>query len=278
MGPAGARAGTGTDAGGRFRLTSNITTVLFDLGDTLWHFPKMPPVDVIRRETVGRIRKTLEGWGYEMDGDRFYLGRDIRFAVEEETSRAFHGDCIDPGYPDLCRRVAARHDIHLTPEQGADLWEAWNLGGAFLGRVLFPDVLDTLRWLRDREVRLGAVTNRGYSGPRFHEEMRDLGLDDLFEATVISCDVGYMKPHPRIFQYALERMQIAAEETGMVGDSLRADVEGAKCLGMTTIWCRPVTGEPVEETEDEPEAEGPIVPDYVIDAIGELRTLPIFQL
>ena len=256
-------------------MRPRITTVFFDLGDTLWHFPNMPPRELIRKETVRRIRELLATWGHHFEGERFYLGRDIRLAVEEETSRAFHGDCIDPNYPELCRRIAAEHDLALTPHQGGELWEAWNLGGEFLGRELFPDVLPTLQWLKDRGYRLGAVTNRGYSGPRFHEEMRYLGLTDLFETTVISCDVGYMKPHTRIFQYALERMRVDAEETVMVGDSLRADVEGAKALGMTGIWRRPVTGEPVETTEDEPEP-GAVEPDYTIDAIGELMDLPLF--
>ncbi|MDO8616093.1 MAG: HAD family hydrolase [Dehalococcoidia bacterium] len=256
-------------------MTDSITTVLFDLGDTLWHFPQMPPVETIRRETMRRIRETVERWSYDLDGERFYLGRDIRLAVEEETSRAFHGDCVDPGYPELCRRIAARHGLYLTPEQGAELWEAWNLGGPFLGRVLFPDVLDTLRWLRERDYRVGAVTNRGYSGPRFHDEMRDLGLADLFEVTVISCDIGYMKPHPRIFQYTLERLGIEAEQAVMVGDNLRADVEGAKTLGLLAVWRRPLLGDPVEATETGPEVSGPLAPDYTIDSIGELKGLSL---
>jgi HAD superfamily hydrolase (TIGR01662 family) len=257
-------------------MTSRISAVFFDLGDTLWHFPNMPPVDTIRKETVGRIRALLARWGHDFEGERFYMGRDIRLAVEEETSRSFHGDCVDPGYPELCRRIAARHGLQLSVEQGEELWEAWNLGGAFLGRELFPDVLATLEWLRERGFKLGAVTNRGYSGPRFHEEMRDLGLTDLFETTVISCDVGYMKPHPRIFHYALERMGVEAEESVMVGDSLRADVEGAKTLGMIAVWARPPAGEPVEATADEPEP-GPIAPDYAIERIADLKTLPIFS-
>ncbi len=253
-----------------------VRAVLFDLGDTLWHFPSMPPTQVIRSETVGRISRLLVGWGLEVTEERRFLGRDIRFAVEEETERAFHGDCVDPGYPDLCRRVASRHGLELTREQGGELWEAWNLGGVFLGRTLFPDSLETLRWLKSRGYRLGSVTNRGYGGPRFQREMRDLGLTELFEVVAVSCDVGYMKPHPRIFQYALDHMAIEPEQTVMVGDSLRADVEGAKTMGMLAVWRRPPAGEPVEDTADKPEVQGPPAPDYTIDTLSEMKRLPLF--
>lgn len=257
-------------------MSARITAVLFDLGDTLWHFPNMPPIDIVRNETVKRISRLLESWGEDPGGGRFYLGRDIRLAVEEETSRAFHGDCVDPNYPELCRRVAREHGLKLMPQQGEELWEAWNLGGQFLGRTLFPDSLDTLRWLKERGYRLGSVTNRGYSGPRFHEEMRELGLADLFEVVAISCDLGYMKPHPRIYEYTLEEMGLTPEETAMVGDSLRADVEGAKALGMMAIWRRPPLDEPVEASTDPPELDGGVQPDYTIDTVGQIRDLPPF--
>ncbi len=255
---------------------SEIEAIFFDLGDTLWHFPSMPPVEQIRGETMKRVSELVRRWGFEVTGERAYLARDIRFAVEEETSRAFHTDCIDPNYPEICRRVAARHGLDLTVEQGEELWEAWNLGGAYLGRRLYPDVLDTLRWLKDGGYRLGAITNRGYSGPRFHEELRDLGLADFFEVVAISCDVGYMKPHPRIFQYALDAMDVEPGAAVMVGDNLRADIEGAKTMGMVAVWRRPVAAEPVEATEDAPETSGPVRPDYIIDTIAELRELPLF--
>ena len=257
-------------------MTPRITAVLFDLGDTLWHFPKMPPFEVIRDETVRRVSRPLEGWGFQVTPERRFLGRDIRLAVEEETSRAFHGDCIDPGYPEMCRRVAARHGLELRPDQGEELWEAWNLGGLFLARTMFPDALETLHWLRERGYRLGSVTNRGYGGPRFQQEMRDLGLTELFEVVAVSCDVGYMKPHPRIFQYALDRMGLAPEETVMVGDNLRADIEGAKTMGMTAVWRRPPADEPVEETADKPETQGPLAPDFTVDTLGEMRGLSLF--
>lgn len=256
-----------------------ITAVFFDLGDTLWHFPSMPPRDVVRGQTMKQIAELVQGqWGHDMAaGERRMLGRDIRMAIEEETHRAFHGDGIDPDYPGICRRIARVHDIELTPEQGAELWEAWNLGGQFLGRELFPDVLDTLRELQRRGYRIAAVTNRGYSGPKFREEVRDLGLEELFEAMVVSCEVGYVKPHPRIYLAALEEMGISAAEAMMVGDSMRADVEGAKALGITAVWRRPLADEPVEPTEDEPGMKGTVPPDYAISQIAELLELTALQ-
>jgi putative hydrolase of the HAD superfamily len=256
---------------------SQITAVYFDLGDTLWHLPKMPPPAEVRGQTMRQVGGLIQGLGYEMTEGRRMLGRDIRLMVEEETRRAFHGDCVDPGYPEICRRVAKMHDIELTQEQAGELWEAWNLGGLFLGRELFPDVPATLAELARRGYRLGAITNRGYGGPKFWDEVREFGLHQAFEEIVVSCDVGYLKPHPRIYQYALERMRLEADECVMVGDSMRADVEGAKTLGMTAVWRRPPLDEPVEETTDEPEVTGPVAPDYTIREIAELLELPILR-
>jgi FMN phosphatase YigB (HAD superfamily) len=94
---------------------------------------------------------------------------------------------------------------------------------------------------------------------------------------VVSCDVGYLKPHPRIYQVALEELGIEGEEAAMVGDNLRADVEGAKTLGLTTVWRRPPLGEPVEAATDEPELTGPVAPDYAISQIGDLLRIPLLQ-
>jgi HAD superfamily hydrolase (TIGR01662 family) len=254
---------------------ARITTVFFDLGDTLWHYPNMPPPEVIRGETMGRITRLLAAWGYDMSGERNMIGRDIRLAVAAETERAFHGDCVDPDYPGICRRIAAEHGMQLTREQAEQLWETWNLGGVFLGVTLFPGARETLEWLRSRGYRIGSITNRGYSGPKFWEQLEHLQIAEYFEHVAVSCEVGYMKPHPRIFHYALEQMGVAAEESVMVGDSLRADVEGGKTVGMTTVWVRPKPGEPMEPATDEPEP-GPVAPDYVIDEIAELPGLPLF--
>ncbi|MEO8456399.1 MAG: HAD family hydrolase [Chloroflexota bacterium] len=257
---------------------SDIKAVFFDLGDTLWHLPKLPPPDVIRGETMRRVGGLIRSWGHDMAvGDRRMIGRDIRYAIEKATREAFHGDCIEPDYGVICQSIAANHSIELTPEQGAELWGTWNLGGLFLGRELFPDVTSTLAELSRRGFRLGAITNRGYGGPHFREEVEAFGLDKAFETMAVSCDIGFLKPDRRIYEHAFREMGVTGEESVMVGDNLRADVEGAKALGMTAVWRRPTLDEPVESTEDEPEMTGPVQPDYTIRNISELLELPILR-
>jgi HAD superfamily hydrolase (TIGR01549 family) len=257
-----------------------IKAVFFDLGDTLWHLPHLPPPNVIRGETMRRVGGLVKSWGYEMEvGDRRMIGRDIRFAIEKATREAFHGDCIEPDYGEICRQIGASHDMELTPEQAAALWDNWNLGGLFLGRELFPDVTSTLAELARRGYRLGAITNRGYAGSKFWDEVREFGLDRIFEVMSISCDLGYLKPHRAIYDHALRELGVSPEESVMVGDNMRADVEGSKALRMTAVWRRPMLDEPVEATEDEPEPEEPtpVRPDYTIRNIGELLELPILR-
>jgi len=254
-----------------------IKAVLFDLGDTLWHFPNMPPHIVIREETVRRINALLRTWGVEPDGGLLFLGRDIRMAVERQTAEAYRTDYVSPDYPDLCAEVAGSFGLRLSQEQTLELWDAWNLGGQFFGRTLFPDALETLRWLRERGFKLGAVTDRAFGGPRFMAELTEYGLDGFFGVVTISSDVGYLKPHPKIFQHALEALDVAPEETVMVGDSLRCDVAGAKGLGMVAVWKRPPLNEPTEVGADKAEVTGEVAPDYAIENLWELTGLPILN-
>jgi putative hydrolase of the HAD superfamily len=254
-----------------------VTAVLFDLGDTLWHFPSMPPHVLVREETVRRINALLRRWGIEPEGPLFFLGRDIRVAVERETEEAYRTDHVSPDYLDLCADIAGSFGLRLTEEQTEELWDAWNLGGQFFGRTLFPDALDTLRWLRERGFKVGAVTDRAFGGPRFLAELEEYGLEPYLQEVTISSNVGYLKPHPRIFQHALDALAVAAEETVMVGDSLRCDVAGAKAVGMVAVWKRPPLDEPTELGADKVDVVGEIAPDYVIDNLRELTRLPVLN-
>jgi len=274
-----------------------IRAVLFDLGDTLWHFPSMPPAQEIRTETMRRIGGVLRQWDIPLEGELRFLGREIRLGVEKADRAAYEADCVSPDFNEVVRGIVAGMGLHISYDQAALLWDAWNLGGLTLGRTMFEDAFETLDALRAKGIRIGCVTNRVFGGPRFDAEMSELGLDRYFETTIVSCDVGYMKPHPKIYEQALADMRLEPHETAMVGDSLRADVEGAQALGMTAIWRRvrkpdrPHEPEQVGEVPPDTPAtraqtgramgdythgEG-VTPEYIVWNLREIIELPIFS-
>jgi HAD superfamily hydrolase (TIGR01549 family) len=244
-----------------------IHAVFFDIGDTLTHFPELPPTEAIRNETVRRILGLIESWGVETTDQHRFIGRDIRLTIEQANKEAYEGDYISPHFPTLAGEVASKHGLTLTPQQAEELWETWNLGGAFLGRQVFDDAFEMLEELRERDLRIASVTNRAMGGETFLSEMAELGLADYFEHWAISCDLGYMKPHPEIYHDALRALDLEPQEVVMVGDSLKADVAGAQALGMIAVWRR--------RPNSREEMDG-IRPDFVVDELREIPRLACF--
>jgi putative hydrolase of the HAD superfamily len=56
------------------------------------------------------------------------------------------------------------------------------------------------------------------------------------DVLVVSEEAGVSKPHPRIFEIALERAGAGPPEAVMLGDSWRNDVEGARAAGIRAVW------------------------------------------
>ncbi|MEM0313705.1 MAG: HAD family hydrolase, partial [Candidatus Bathyarchaeia archaeon] len=83
--------------------------------------------------------------------------------------------------------------------------------------------------------RLGLVSNFTYA-PLIYGALRKTGLGGFFNATLVSADVGWRKPHVKIFEEALRRLGVEASEVVYVGDSPDEDIKGARQLGMKTIY------------------------------------------
>ncbi len=81
--------------------------------------------------------------------------------------------------------------------------------------------------------RLGVVSN--FYG-NLEEVCSDLGIREFFDCLVDSSLVGAMKPDPRIFRAALDRMGLKPGETLFVGDNVSRDLQGARALGMPHVW------------------------------------------
>ena len=121
------------------------------------------------------------------------------------------------GYPDLPDAFFRR--VEEAFARASSWWE-------------FPDVLPALDALLGAGIRLGVISNWSWQAP---ELLHDLELARHFEALVISARVGYLKPHRRIFEHALEVMKVEPARAMHVGDSIHADVEGARRAGMRAV-------------------------------------------
>ena len=81
-------------------------------------------------------------------------------------------------------------------------------------------------------IRLAVISNWGWAAP---ELLHTLELARHFEALVISDRVGYLKPSAGIFRHALELLDVTAADAIHVGDSVPADIEGARGVGMRAV-------------------------------------------
>jgi putative hydrolase of the HAD superfamily len=99
--------------------------------------------------------------------------------------------------------------------------------------IPFKGVRDTLVILRD-SYSLGLVSNGRSIGQR--NKIQSANLNDLFDAIVISEEIGIKKPDPAIFVHCLEQLSVCADSAAYVGDNPANDIEPANKLGMISIW------------------------------------------
>jgi putative hydrolase of the HAD superfamily len=110
--------------------------------------------------------------------------------------------------------------------------------------VFFQEFIDTLELragakklleqTRD-QCKVGLISNFTHA-PVIHKSLRKVGINQYFNAIVISEENGWRKPSGEIFKDALKRLQVKAEETVYVGDSPIEDIKGASDAGLKTIF------------------------------------------
>jgi putative hydrolase of the HAD superfamily len=96
-----------------------------------------------------------------------------------------------------------------------------------------------------------------------HMEMH--GLLEFFPIRIYSSEIGYRKPHPRIFKMALDAVGVRPQNAIFVGDLIKIDVVGARRSGMVTVLRQPFA-----------ESRTHRVADHVVRKISEIhQMLPI---
>lgn len=98
--------------------------------------------------------------------------------------------------------------------------------------TLYPDTVYILNLCQQQGIPCVLISN---NYPETSETLKALALDSYFKGMVISGTVGYDKPHRQIFELGMSFCP-EAKRFIMVGDNLKADIEGGKACGMMTIY------------------------------------------
>jgi HAD superfamily hydrolase (TIGR01509 family) len=209
-----------------------IDAVLFDWGDTLFHF-------AWDEELLDR------GW----EAGLAAVGRD-ELPEHEETAARFRerylpllwipGSLEEIEYPGMVRELLGGFGVELSDEELArfleaehDAWEP--------ARKLGDSTHALLDSLRARGLKTGLVSNAFDPGWLLRNDLERMGLAERLDVAVFSSEVGKRKPHEAIFAVALESLGVRGDRALFVGDRRFEDVRGAKQVGMTTVqafWFR----------------------------------------
>ncbi len=82
--------------------------------------------------------------------------------------------------------------------------------------TLFPDVIETLNNLQEKDYKMAIATGKSRKG--LDNSLRDTGIEDFFHFTRCA-DETFSKPHPRMLFDIMEQLFISPENTIMIGDS-----------------------------------------------------------
>jgi HAD superfamily hydrolase (TIGR01509 family) len=206
-----------------------IKAVLFDMFDTLMLIEKDHE---FYRPSIRRMYNYLCSVGVDVPFERFeetYIHeRDQLFAQADLTFEEPH---FNVRVAATLRALGYCYDVKspVVAEATSEFCEE------FMKYVkIDPEAEATLKALKGK-YRLGMVSN--FAIPEcVLKLLKEGGIDELFDVIVISGAVNRRKPHEEIFKSALKLMNLKATEAVFVGDTIDADIEGAKAVGMKAVY------------------------------------------
>lgn len=104
----------------------------------------------------------------------------------------------------------------------------------FAGDCIDPALVKLVRWLRERGLRVGLLSNAPPGRSAAQDAAARWGMEGLFDAQVFSYQLGVLKPDARAYMAILQALDVSPAEALFVDDS-PANVAGAAAVGMPAL-------------------------------------------
>ncbi len=95
---------------------------------------------------------------------------------------------------------------------------------------------DFLGYLKNKGIRTGVISNICYAPSVVAERINRLLPKNAFEFIITSSNYIFRKPNKRIFDLALEKAGLQADEVWFIGDQYECDVKGSLNAGLLPVW------------------------------------------
>lgn len=134
--------------------------------------------------------------------------------------------------------------------------------GQAISTEVVEDAFEVLETIRKDGYRISLIANADSIDAR--NVVTNCSLENHFDVIIISEEVGVEKPAREIFEAALEKLKVKAENAIMVGNRIDSDIVGANRIGMKNVWFKwnDRYNETVGKEEDKP--------DFTIGTLSEL--------
>lgn len=213
--------------------------ILFDYGQTLVNEAKFDGVKgteaVLKYATKNKYNRTaaqIQAVADEMNGElgRFDPARRHLLQVEIPNSM-------------FCSYLYESQGVELSisgAKRDKVFWDAASPG------VPTEGVEEFLAFLKEQGIRRAVLSNITFCGEALANRLQEVLPEHNFEFILATSEYMYRKPNRRIFEFALEKAGLRAEEVWYIGDNYECDIEGARNAGLFPVWYLGATEKPQE--------------------------------
>ena len=198
-----------------------ISVITFDLDNTLWDVePTLIRAEQVQQAWLLKHRPgTAEAYDHqalwEFKKSVWKRHPHLLHHVSQMRIQMLYELQVAAGYPENEARNGAQQAFSVFLQERHKV-------------VLYEEALDVLQRLA-RRYTLGALTNG-------NADIYKTDAGEYFDFAFLAEDIGASKPLPDMFHAALNQAGVAAENIIHVGDNPEHDIQGARDVGMRTVW------------------------------------------